>query len=409
MLKCLLQINTTLNYGSTGRIAENIGLLANQNGFDTYMVHGPRCVNQSALKPICAETHWGEKIHGIGTRLFDKHGLMSRQSTNKLISKIIKIKPDIIHLHNIHGYYINYPVLFSFLKAYEAPVVWTLHDCWSFTGHCAHFDLIRCDKWEKECNHCPQKCEYPKSYMDFSRRNFNLKKEAFTGCNNLTIVPVSYWLENLVKESFLKGYKTHVIHNGIDTDKYSICDNVDKMRAKYGITAKYVILGVASPFTQRKGFFDFISLSQILSEEYCIVLVGLNTAQMKNLPDNIIGIEQTQDVNELASLYSCADVFANLTYEDNFPTTNLESMACGTPVITYRTGGSPEAITEDTGFVVNQGDLKAVIDAIEIIRQKGKNHYSGKCRERAVKHFRKEDRFMDYINLYDSILEHKMM
>jgi len=404
MLKRLLQINTTLNYGSTGRIAENIGLLANQSGFDTYMAHGPRCINPSALKSICAETSLGEKIHGIGTRLFDKHGLMSRQSTQKLISEIIKIKPDIIHLHNIHGYYINYQILFSFLKEYNCPIVWTLHDCWSFTGHCAHFDLIGCDKWKTECNHCSQKGEYPKSYVDFSSRNFNLKKEAFTGCDNLTIVPVSYWLEDLVKESFLRGYKTKVIHNGIDIDKFSVCNNAEEMRAKYGITAKYVILGVASPFTQRKGFFDFISLSQMLPEEYCLVMVGLNAEQKKNLPGNIIGIERTQDVNELASLYSCADVFVNLTYEDNFPTTNLEAMACGTPVITYNTGGSPESLDDMTGIVVEKGNIREAKNAISAICSKGKSEYINSCRNRAVQFFNNKDRFMEYIDLYNELL-----
>lgn len=405
MLKRLLQINTTLNYGSTGRIAENIGLLANQSNFDTYVAHGPRCINPSALKSICAETSLGEKIHGIGTRLFDKHGLMSRQSTQKLISEIIKIKPDIIHLHNIHGYYVNYQILFSFLKEYNCPVVWTLHDCWPFTGHCAHFDLIGCDKWKTECNHCPQKGEYPKSYIDFSSRNFNLKKEAFTGCDNLTIVPVSYWLGNLVKESFLRGYKTKVIHNGIDTDKFSACNNnPEETRVKYGITAKYVILGVASPFNKRKGYPDFISLSHMLPEEYCIILVGLTAEQKKNLPRNIIGIERTQDVNELASLYSCADVFVNLTYEDNFPTTNLEAMACGTPVITYNTGGSPESLDDTTGIVVEKGNLKETWNAISAICSKGKSEYVNACRNRAVQSFNNKDRFKEYIDLYNELL-----
>ena len=404
MLKRLLQINTTLNYGSTGRIAENIGLLANQSGFDTYMAHGPRCINPSALKSICVETSLGEKIHGIGTRLFDKHGLMSRQSTQKLISEIIKIKPDIIHLHNIHGYYVNYQILFSFLKEYNRPIVWTLHDCWSFTGHCSYFDLIGCDKWKTECNHCPQKGEYPKSYTDFSRRNFNLKKVVFTGCGNMTVVPVSYWLDGLVKDSFLKEYNTRVIHNGVDVNVFSVKDDVLEIREKYNITSKYIVLGVASPFGKRKGFSDFLTLGKMLPEEYSIVMVGLTPEQKRHLPDNIVGIERTQDVKELASLYSSADVFVNLTYEDNFPTTNLEAMACGTPVITYNTGGSPESLDDMTGIVVEKGNIREAKNAISAICSKGKSEYINSCRNRAVQFFNNKDRFMEYIDLYNELL-----
>ncbi len=400
----LLLFNSTRNFGSTGRIAESIGIMANNSGFDAYIVHGPRCINPSALKYICVETYFGEKLHGIETRLFDAHGLGSVYATHKLIRKIRRIKPDIIHIHNIHGYYINYIILFSFLKEYNAPVVWTLHDCWSFTGHCSHFDLIGCDKWKTECGKCPQKNEYPKSYTDFSRRNYKLKKKAFTGCSNLTIVPVSHWLENLVKESFLKDYRTKVIYNGIDTDVFSIRNNADGVRAKYGIKSKYIVLGVASPFTQRKGFDDFIELSKMLPEEYGIVMVGLNSEQKKQLPENIVGIKRTQDVSELASLYSCADVFVNLTYEDNFPTTNLEAMACGTPVVTYRTGGSPEALDVETGIVVEKGNLAGVCDAVAAVCRNGKASYVEACRNRVVRLFNKNDRFREYIDLYDTLL-----
>ena len=403
----LLQINSTQNYGSTGRIAENIGILANECGFDTYMVHGPRCVNPSVLKSICTESLFEEKLHGMASRLFDAHGLGSKYATKRLIEKIREIDPDIIHLHNIHGYYINYQVLFSFLKEYKAPVVWTLHDCWSFTGHCSHFDLIGCDKWKTECSHCPQKGEYPKSYTDFSRRNFRLKKKSFTNCENLTIVPVSYWLDRLVKESFLKEYNTRVIHNGIDVNVFSVKDDVLKIREKYNITSKYIVLGVASPFGKRKGFSDFLTLGEMLSEEYCIVMVGLTTEQKKHLPDNIVRIERTQDVNELASLYSSADVFVNLTYEDNFPTTNLEAMACGTPVITYNTGGSPESLDATTGIVVEKGNLKETWNAISAICSKGKSEYVNACRNRAVQFFNNRDRFMEYIDLYNELLTKK--
>ena len=384
----LFQINVTANSGSTGRIAEQIGEVVQREGWRSIIAYG-RDANPGTSEYIKICNNVNIYCNVLSSRLYDSEGLTAKRSTFLLIKKLQEIKPDIIHLHNIHGYYINYRILFSFLKQYRRPVVWTLHDCWPFTGHCTYFDLIGCDKWKVECKNCPQSKSYPKSYTDFSRRNFYLKKETFTGCNNLTIVPVSYWLESLVKESFMKGYKMKVIHNGVDTDKFSICNNADEIRAKYGITAKYMILGVASPFTQRKGFLDFISLSQILPEEYCIVLVGLSAAQKKELPGNIIGIERTQDVKELASLYSCADVFVNLTYEDNFPTTNLEAMACGTPVITYNTGGSPEALDEDTGIVVDKGDLTAVKNAlISIVRGGGEIYFRNlqECRSSKLRY-----------------------
>lgn len=402
-MKKLLQINTYGNWGSTGRIAEQIGKLAIDSGWKSYIACDRKITNSSSI--ILKVGNVASRIsHGAVSRLFDAQGLGSVIATYRLVNKIKKIRPDIIHLHNIHGYYINYRILFSFLKEYKAPIVWTLHDCWSFTGHCSHFDLIGCNKLETECSKCPQKGEYPKSYTDFSRRNFKLKKKAFTGCDNLTIVPVSHWLENLVKESFLKDYRTKVIYNGIDTDVFSIQNNAGEVRAKYGIKSKYVVLGVASPFTQRKGFVDFIELSKTLPE-YGIVLVGLNSAQKKQLPENIVGIERTQDVGELASLYSCADVFVNMTYEDNFPTTNLEAMACGTPVVTYKTGGSPEALDAETGIVVEKGNLADVCDAVETVCRNRKASYIEACRNRVVRLFNKNDRFREYIDLYDNLLD----
>lgn len=403
MQMTLFQINVTANSGSTGRIAEQIGETTKRNGWNSVIAYG-RYANPGTSEHVKICSKQNIYYNALAARLFDYEGLIARHSTLQLIKKIQEIKPDIIHLHNIHGYYINYLILFSFLKKYKAPVVWTLHDCWPFTGHCSHFDLIGCDKWKTECNHCPQKGEYPKSYTDFSRRNFNLKKKAFTGCGNLTIVPVSYWLDRLVKESFLQEYDAKVIHNGIDTSVFSIRDDAWKIREKYNITSKYVVLGVASPFGKRKGFHDFIALSRMLPGEFTIIMVGISHEQKTCLPNNIVGIERTQDVNELASLYSNADVFVNLTYEDNFPTTNLEAMACGTPVITYNTGGSPESLDVATGIVVEKGNLTDVCEAVKKVCESGKASYAEACRKRAVQFFNNKDRFMEYIDLYNELL-----
>ena len=404
MLKRLLQINSTQNYGSTGRIAENIGILANKNGFETYMVHGPRYVNPSVLKSICTETPFEEKIHGVVSRLFDAHGLGSVCATKRLIRKIRDIDPDIIHLHNIHGYFINYPILFKYLKDSKKPVVWTLHDIWSFTGHCSYFELD-CQNWQSDCQNCKLIHTYPKSYTDFSHRNYRLKKLAFSDVENMVLVPVSHWLDGLIKQSFLKEYKTVVIHNGIDTNVFDVKNDREDIRNKYGIKSEKVIIGVASPFTPKKGFDDFIKLRQMLSDEYQIVLVGLTEDQIKDLPSGISGIARTQNIQELASLYSAADVFVNLTYADNFTTTNLEALACGTPIVTYRTGGSPEAVDAETGIIVPKGDLISAGDAIVSVCGKGKSFYSQKCRLRAERHFNKDDCFRKYIDLYNELLK----
>ena len=400
----LLQINTVANYGSTGRIVENVGLLANQYGYNTYLIHGPRFINPSRLTTICTETSLGEKIHGIKSLLFDAHGLGSEWSTKKVIEKISSINPDIIHLHNIHGYYINYPILFSFLKVLKKPIVWTFHDCWNFTGHCAYFDLIGCDKWQSGCEHCPNISSYPKSLIDRAYRNFELKTKYFSGLNNLIIVPVSKWLDGLIGKSFLSCYERKVVYNGIDISLFQPQYNEINFRKKFNIQDKFILLGVANSWGERKGFKDFIELSKLVSENTQIILVGVSKNQKKMLPANIIGIERTDNVQQLVDIYSMADLFFNPTWEDNFPTTNIEALACGTPVVTYRTGGSPEALNPETGFVIEKGTFRQVLDIIEVIRDKGKDFYSISCRKRAVSLFNKDDRYNDYIQLYNKLL-----
>ena len=402
----LLQFNTTLNYGSTGRIAENIGVLANQSGFDTYIVHGPRFINQSKLKTICSETSLEEKIHGIKSLLIDSHGLGSVKATYNLVPKIKEINPDIFHLHNIHGYYINYPILFSFLKEYNKPIVWTFHDCWNFTGHCAHFAALNCNKWQFECNKCPGIANYPKSFLDFSQRNYNLKKNSFTGLKNLTIIPVSNWLSNLIEKSFFKNYNKRLIYNGIDLDIFSPQKN-SVLRNQLNLKNKFVILGVAAPWSKKKGFNDIIKLSKIIDSKSTIIIIGVSKEQKRELPNNIIGIERTDNINQLAEYYSMADLFFNPTWEDNFPTTNLEALACGTPVATYNTGGSPEAIDCNTGFVIEQGDISSVLPIIEKVKSANKEYYIEACRKRATLLYNKNDRYKDYINLYNELLNKK--
>lgn len=408
----LLQINECLN-GSTGKIARQIGDLAIDNGWDSYIAYSA-WENEFPCKSklIKIGSKYDRYFHALETRLRDNHGLASRRATKKLVETIQKLTPDIIHLHNIHGYYLNYPILFRYLREKNIPVVWTLHDCWSFTGHCSHFDAIKCFKWREKCRHCQGLNTYPKSlWIDRSEKNYLLKKEHFTAIADcLTIVPVSYWLENFVQQSFLKDVKVQTIHNGIDIDTFRVYDS-DKVRQKYKLDGKFVVLGVAAPWTQRKGLNDFITLRQRLPhDKYAIMLVGLTKKQIKKLPNGIIGITRTDSPQELAEIYSMADVFFNPTYEDNYPTVNLEAIACGTPVVTYDTGGCAEAISAEAGWVVQQGKMSDMVKIINNLALRNENEILTQrmlCRYYAEKNFKQTDCFRQYISLYEYLINYK--
>lgn len=403
----LLQINITANWGSHGKIAEGIGLLAMAKGWESHIAYGRWCTaSQSELYHI--GSNMDEAIHGIASRIFDNHGQMSGRATRKLIDHIESIHPDIIHLHNIHGYYLNYPLLFEYLRVSHIPVVWTLHDCWPYTGHCAHYMSAHCQQWQTHCGQCPQKNSYPRSMLhDRSYQNFEDKRRYFTALDNLTLVPVSKWLERELGKSFLKDKAVRQIYNGIDTALFVPSAGDESVRLKYLIPPKtHIILGVASNW-YKKGLPDFTQLASLLDDKYTIVLVGLNKREMKRIPPNIVGVPRTESQADLVALYREADVYFNPTWEDNFPTTNLEALACGTPVVTYRTGGSPEAVGEGTGFVIAQGDLQTAVMLIENICGSGKVHYRQACRERAVSMFNREANFKAYLKLYEDILEGK--
>ncbi len=402
MTKKLLQINTVVNSGSTGRIAEEIGLTAMAVGWESYIAYG-RNERPSKSKLIKIGNDWDIKIHGVQTRLFDKHGLASKRATNILIRKIKKIKPDIIHLHNIHGYYLNYEILFKYLSNAGVPIVWTLHDCWSITGHCAYFSFVGCEKWKTGCYNCPQKKEYPSSWLlDRSKENYELKKNLFSSVPDLTLVTVSKWLEQIVKKSYLRAYPTKVIHNGVDISVFKPTSG-DKFREKHNLQNKFVLLGIANIWEPRKGFRDFIELSKLLDEEYQIVLVGLSSKQIKLLPNNIVGIKRTESMKELVEIFSTADIVLNLSYEETFGLTTVEGMACGTPVIVYNTTASPELIDSSTGIAIEPGNLNDLIKGINNIKKNGKSFYTDACVSRAHRLYRKEDRYKEYIELYEKL------
>lgn len=388
----VLQINSVCGVGSTGRIATDLYKVLEEQGHECVIAYG-RGTAPKGIKTIKIGTDFDNYMHVAKTRIFDKHGFGSTKATKEFIKKVEKYDPDVIHLHNIHGYYINIEVLFEYLKRADKKVVWTLHDCWAFTGHCAYFDYAGCSKWKSGCEECLQKKEYPNSLLiDNSKCNFNKKKDIFTGVKNLTIVTPSKWLAELVKESYLFEYNVEVINNGIDLDIFKPTES--EFREKYRLEDKFIILGVASIWDRRKGLSYLVELSEKIDDNYKIVVVGVTKKQKKQLPSNIIGITRTNNVRELVEIYSSADVFINPTLEDNFPTTNLEALACGTPVITFNTGGSIECINEYNGKIV---ETKTVDEVNNYIKNESFNSKS--CEENS-KQYNKKIKYSEYISLY---------
>lgn len=397
----LLQINITANWGSTGKIAETIGVSAMAQGWKSYIAYG-RWSNPSKSHLIKIGGRWDKYLHFAEQRIRDNEGLCSRAATKKLIRQIAEIKPDVVQLHNIHDHYLNYRLLFEFLDQTDIKVVWTFHDCWAFTGHCFHFVTKDCEKWKTGCHECPMRSVLPKTVMDRSWENYELKKRLFGACKNLTIVPCSDWMAGFVKQSFLKNKRIEVIKNGVDLGVFKPVERREE-------DGTYGVLAVSNVWHKEKGLEDIYELRKLLPENYKIRMVGLAESQMKEFPAGIEGIQRTQNVQELVRLYSQANVLINPTYADTFPTVNLEALACGTPVITYRTGGSPEAISPETGVLVEQGDVAGMADSIRSICDKGKDHYTEACRKRAEEHFDKDKCFEKYVELYEGLISQRKL
>lgn len=378
---------------STGKITNDLAVVAQRNGWETYIAYG-----RSAKPGVSQEIRVGSIInpylHFASNWLLDREGLASKRATRAFLRQVDAIKPDIIHLHNIHDHYINYQLLFGYLADHDIPVVWTQHDCWSFTGGCVYYDLFDCRKWEEGCHHCPERRAL---FTDSSFRNWQLKKEWINRIEKMVLVPVSEWLAGALRTSSIKGKDIRVIHNGVDIKAYR------PVPGNCG-DGKFRILGVAAPWAARKGLPDFYRLRTMLPEDYQITLVGLSREQIRELPSGITGMERTSDREELVRLYSESDVFVNPTYSDTLPTTNLEALACGTPVITYNTGGASETVDCKTGIVVEQGNVEGLRLAIERIKTCTKALYSPSCREKAEKDFDKDQRYEDYMRLYEELL-----
>lgn len=401
----ILQINQNYNQGSTGRIMREINDTIVSCGHESFMLcaYTLESVPNLYVMETDLPRKWAGRKNELIQRLTGMSGYTAWGNTRKAVKWIEDLNPDIIHLHNIHGDWINIGILFSALKRINKPIVWTLHDCWVFTGRCSHFENIGCYRWQTGCFNCPDKKVYPRTYFfDFSKRMWINKKALFTSLNEIHIVTPSQWLANYVKESYMGKYDVSVINNGINlecfTKKYSWSKYIPSKDKK-------IILGVASSWTTNKGLHDFVELNkQLDSQKYQIVLVGLNSRQLTDLPKGIIGVAKTGSVDELAELYSNANVFVNPTYQDNYPTVNLEAIACGTPVITYRTGGSVESVPPEVGVVVDKGDVASLKREIEKVCEQ--NIFNEKvCIDYAKKHFGKFERYFEYISIYNRIYE----
>ena len=360
----VLFINSVCGIRSTGRICTDLAAELKAQGHEVKIAFGRETVpEQFRRQAVRIGTDLDVKLHGLHSRLLDEHGLGSCHATKQFLEWADTYDPDLLWLHNIHGYYINYELLFSWIKKRpKMEVRWTLHDSWAFTGHCAGFSFIGCEQWKTHCQTCPLKRGYPTSlWIDRCSQSYDKKKTAFSGVKNMTLITPSKWLADLVGQSFLCEYPVEVHHNTIDTSIFR--PTPSNFREKHGLTNVKIALGVASAWGERKGLYDFYKLSTMLDENWRVVLVGLNEKQIKELPKGIIGIERTNSPKELAEIYTTADVFLDPTYSDNYPTVILEAEACGTRVVTYDTGGCREGIKRGDSCVVPVGDIQSMKEA----------------------------------------------
>lgn len=389
----VVQLNTVCGVGSTGGITVQISHMLTENGIENYILY----TNKKYDYPLGIKytSYFMIKLNAIKSHILGNYGFNSYGITKKLIKKLKEISPDILHIHNIHGHNLNLDMLFAYINSTNVKVILTLHDCWPFTGYCTHFESVDCKKWQKECYNCPLYKRYS-FIFDFSKKLYNRKKLLFTSVNNMTVVAPSKWLADMASNSYLKKYPIEILNNGVDLDIYR--KRKSNFKKEYHIEGKHIILGV--PKGELK---YFLALSKIIDENFVIVLAGLSDKEHKKLPDNIIALDyQTRE--EMSEIFSVATVFVNTTLEDTFPTVNLESLACGTPVITFNTGGSPEAIDETTGITVRKRDMHDVYEAVKTISNR--EDMSESCIKRAKTLYDSREKYKDYLALYKRVGEY---
>lgn len=349
-----LFINSLAGCGSTGRLAAESCRELQAQGHQCLIAYGREAKHCDGIElyRIGSDLDW--RLHALQSRLLDNQGFCSRAATRALVHKIRAYDPDVIWLHNLHGYYLDLNQLFSYLKTCGKEIIWTLHDCWSFTGHCAYFDYVGCDRWKTGCHDCPEKKTYPASiWKDASRENYAKKKKLFTGIPNLRLIVPSHWLEERVKQSFLGEYPVEVRYHSVDPAVFH--PRQSSFRQEHGLEDRKILLGVANVWDRRKGLSDFEKLAENLPECYKIVLVGLNDDQIAKCAPNILGLPRTADAQQLADIYSAADCCINPGVEETFGMTVLEAVRCGTPVIVYENTACAEIARAFGGMAVPRG------------------------------------------------------
>ena len=386
------QINASLQ-GSTGKICKAVSEKLTEKGVENYIFYSAR--ESDFSRGIKYQKDGYTRMQTGFSRLFGNYGFNARLSTKALIKKLKQLQVDVVHLHNVHSHNLHLGLFFKYIKSANVKVFWTFHDCWAFTGYCPHFDMIGCKKWQTGCYDCSQKKRYSWLF-DKSKRLYEKKRKSLTGVKDMTIITPSTWLAGLVKKSFLKTYPVQIIHNGIDLSVFKPTES--DFKEKHGLHNKKIVLGVAFDWDERKGLDVFIELSKRLASDYQIVLVGTDEKIDKQLPENILSIHRTQNQKELAEIYTSADVFVNPTREENYPTVNMEAIACGTPVVTFQTGGSPEIIDETCGFVVEKNDIDGIQVCVErVCREKP---FAKEACVNKARAFDQNERFQEYVALY---------
>lgn len=404
----IAEINMSIS-GSTGGIMLSTAEVARNRGHEvkTFSTHLYSKKYKKLPKAPKGHEYYGcyldSILHFTLARFFGKSGTYSKFSTASLIRKLKKFKPDILQLHNLHNCAVNLPMLFKYIKKSGVKVVWSLHDCWSVTGHCPHFDMIGCEKWKTGCFDCPVYDKVWRTKKDTSKWMWDHKKEWFNGVKDMTIVGASNWIKGVVEQSYLKNYPVKIIENGIDLSVFKPTES--DFRKIHGLEDKFIIISVADYWTERKGVDVFIELSKRLDDRFKIVLVGTTDATDKYLPKNILSIHRTSNQLELVKIYSTADVFVNPTREETFGLVNVEALACGTPVITFNTGGSPEIVDETCGIVVEKNDVDAMEQAI--IKVCTEKPFTAEDCVNHAKSYEKYDKYGEYVDLYSSIINNK--
>lgn len=397
----ILQINAVYGFKSTGIIVKDIEKLLNDNSHTVYVAY------QTALNPPPNSYKIGSrldyKLHALYARVFGRQAYASRCATKGLIKYIKRISPDIVHFHNLHSNYINLNMLCDFLAKRKIPTVITMHDCWYFTGKCTHYAAVKCDRWQTTCGNCPQnKAEQPSLFFDCTAKVLKDKTDHLNKLKNLTLVGCSEWVATEARKSLLKNATIKTVYNGVDTSIFKPHDS--NFKEKHSLNNKFVILGIADKWCLD---INKEAVTRIISEniDAQILVIGCTQAQKDYFKsyNNVLCLDYISDRQELADIYAASDVFVNLTHADTLPTVNMESICCGTPVITYNCCGSPELIDSDSGFVVEENDINTLLLKIKQIKD---TPLLFDVKEKQKK-FDKNTCYNRYLDIYNSLLKQK--